>query len=540
MLINKADHIFKENIQDILDFGCWDENPRPKYESDGKPAHSIYITQVFEKYNLQRGELPITTLRPIGIRGAINELLAIYQTQTNSQEGFESHNVVWWLPWMNESGDLGRAYSYNLESHRPNEMTKEIVKVKRVVLNESEYTPKEIGLINEIQDSIDEKIYESKYRGYGRYIIIDEYTDDSRVFCKVQFLNNGYITNVRKDSLSRGQHPKNNFIRTLNDIGYLGDYRNVGNFTDENIKILYGIWQKMITRCYGGAKKWYEEVYVSSRWHSFENFLRDVRYLPQYHLAKDDDFNSWHLDKDYFGSNCYSKETCVFLTTRDNTIYRNTQAKPLEIITKDEKFTELTHTSLANKLSVGKSTIGRWIKNGSNHNGDIIIKEMEIENDYLYRYELSRNQINELIYGLKNDKYSRRHMLSFFNWSNQDKKMLVECAFQSLFSVRNVKNEDYLDLTLTMRSSDYLALQMMIAHECNMKVGNFARFTQNLHIYSRHVEQAHELLKRKPSTETPSLILNAEGKSFYEITVDDFELINYNPVKPQMKFDLGI
>src|SRR5690606_16072396 len=116
-----------------------------------------------------------------------------------------------------------------------------------------------------------------------------------------------------------------------------------------------------------------------------------------------------------------------------------------------------------------------------------IFKYIENDNENLYRYELSRNQINELIKSLKEDAYSRRHMLSFYNWSNQDKKMLVECAFQSLISVRNVDGEKYLDWTLIMRSSDYLvaghinmiqyvALQMMIAHHLGYKVGKFARF----------------------------------------------------------------
>src|SRR5690606_24776626 len=161
-------------------------------------------------------------------------------------------------------------------------------------------------------------------------------------------------------------------------------------------------------------------------------------------------------------------------------------------------------------------------------------------------------QINELIKSLKEDAYSRRHMLSFYNWSNQDKKMLVECAFQSLISVRNVDGEKYLDWTLIMRSSDYLvaghinmiqyvALQMMIAHHLGYKVGKFARFTQNLHIYSRHEEQARELLRREPSSDAkPKLILNADGKSFYDITADDFELVDYEPVRPQLKFDLGV
>ena len=165
------------------------------------------------------------------------------------------------------------------------------------------------------------------------------------------------------------------------------------------------------------------------------------------------------------------------------------------------------------------------------------------------RYDL----INKLIEGLKKDPYGRRHIISL--WQENDFKEtdgLNPCAFQILLSVRSVDGKEYLDLTLIQRSSDYLvaghinmmqyvALLMMLAHECGYVVGKFARFTQNLHIYDRHVDQAVELLMRRTGEGKAELVLNAEGKSFYEITIDDFELKNYNPIKePKLTFDLGI
>ena len=62
----------------------------------------------------------------------------------------------------------------------------------------------------------------------------------------------------------------------------------------------------------------------------------------------------------------------------------------------------------------------------------------------------------------------------------------------------------------------------------------------NLHIYDRHIEQANEMLNRTPSEKQPKLILNPNKTNFYDFTVDDFELIDYEPVKPQLKFELGI
>lgn len=278
--MSKADLVFKDNIQKILNEGTWDENPRPKY-SDGELAYTKFISQVYEEYDLDKGEFPITTLRPIGWKSAIRELLWIYLDQTNELSVLkDKHNIHWWDSWQVENtGNIGQRY-------------------------------------------------------------------------------------------------------------------------------------------------------------------------------------------------------------------------------------------------------GATVK----------------------RYDL----INKLIEGLKEDPFGRRHLLNL--WQEQDFSEtdgLLPCAMLSAYTVRKVGDEYYLDATLFQRSSDYLvaghinmiqyvALQLMLAHECGMRVGRFVRFTQNMHLYNRHIEQANELLFRPITPKRPTLILNAEGKSFYDITIEDFELIDYEPTRPQLKFDLGI
>jgi thymidylate synthase len=85
----------------------------------------------------------------------------------------------------------------------------------------------------------------------------------------------------------------------------------------------------------------------------------------------------------------------------------------------------------------------------------------------------------------------------------------------------------------------YVALMLMVAHHCNMIPGNFVHFVQNLHIYTRHKQQAEVMLERY-SKNNPILVLNTEGKSFYDITLDDFSMLDYEPVQPNFKFELGI
>ena len=99
--VSKADKIFIENIQDILNNGTSTvgHKIRPIYK-DGTPAHTIYVNQVVEKYDISKGEFPITTLRPIAIKSAIKEILWIYQDQSNDLSVLEEkHNIMWWRDW---------------------------------------------------------------------------------------------------------------------------------------------------------------------------------------------------------------------------------------------------------------------------------------------------------------------------------------------------------------------------------------------------------------------------------------------------------
>jgi len=167
--------------------------------------------------------------------------------------------------------------------------------------------------------------------------------------------------------------------------------------------------------------------------------------------------------------------------------------------------------------------------------------------------------MNNLLDGLMNNKFGRRHILSM--WQNEDFKEsdgLNPCCYQSMFTVRKVKDDLFLDMTLTSRSSDYLtaghinrmqylAFQMMIAKHTSMKVGKFNMLTQNLHIYDKHSDNAIEMLKRVEELKSrevqsqPKLILNVpDGTNFYDISEKDFELVGYNPILPQLKFDLAV
>ncbi|HEU5556676.1 TPA: thymidylate synthase [Streptococcus pneumoniae] len=161
--------------------------------------------------------------------------------------------------------------------------------------------------------------------------------------------------------------------------------------------------------------------------------------------------------------------------------------------------------------------------------------------------------INKLLKQLETNPWNRRNIISLWDYQAfEETDGLLPCAFQTMFDVRRVDGEIYLDATLTQRSNDmlvahhinamqYVALQMMIAKHFGWKVGKFFYFINNLHIYDNQFDQAQELLRREPSNCQPRLVLNVpDGTNFFDIKAEDFELVDYDPVKLQLKFDLAI
>ena len=160
---------------------------------------------------------------------------------------------------------------------------------------------------------------------------------------------------------------------------------------------------------------------------------------------------------------------------------------------------------------------------------------------------------NKILKQLEANPWNRRNIISLWDYDAfEETDGLLPCAFQTMFDVRRVDGEIYLDATLTQRSNDmlvahhinamqYVALQMMIAKHFGWKVGKFFYFINNLHIYDNQFEQAEELLRREPSDCQPHLVLNVpDGTDFFDIKPEDFELVDYDPVRPQLKFDLAI
>jgi thymidylate synthase len=165
------------------------------------------------------------------------------------------------------------------------------------------------------------------------------------------------------------------------------------------------------------------------------------------------------------------------------------------------------------------------------------------------RYDL----MNKLLNGLKNDPFSRRHIIDMYQYTDlEETEGLFPCAYKTTWSVRKVDGEYYLDMTLDQRSNDYLmagyinkiqyvALQMMVASHVGYKVGKFCHLVQNLHVYDRHVDSIPEILGRTNLTDVNPIIELTTNNDFYSITIDDFKISGIEGIqKLSSKLEIAI
>lgn len=167
-------------------------------------------------------------------------------------------------------------------------------------------------------------------------------------------------------------------------------------------------------------------------------------------------------------------------------------------------------------------------------------KEGSIGKAYGYqmakKYKFSQgemDQVDNVLWQLKNTPYSRRIMTNIYNFQDLLEMGLEPCAYSMTFNVTG----DTLNGILNQRSQDILAannwnvvqysvLLHMLAQVSGLKAGELVHVISDAHIYDRHVPLIKELIKRE-AYPAPKFKLNPEVKDFYDFTVDDVVIENY-------------
>lgn len=142
------------------------------------------------------------------------------------------------------------------------------------------------------------------------------------------------------------------------------------------------------------------------------------------------------------------------------------------------------------------------------------------------------DQVDRVLKDLRENPSSRRIMTNLYNHADLHEMALAPCAYSVTFSVIN----GTLNCLLNQRSQDvltangwnvmqYAVLMHMFANVARLNVGELVHVIADAHVYDRHVDTVRELITRRQFA-APRLVVTHHD-NFYDYTVDDFKLENY-------------
>lgn len=152
------------------------------------------------------------------------------------------------------------------------------------------------------------------------------------------------------------------------------------------------------------------------------------------------------------------------------------------------------------------------------------------------------DQVDRVLYDLKNNPASRRILTNIYNFSDLSEMALYPCAYSMTFNVSG----DTLNAILNQRSQDMLAannwnvvqyavLTHMMAQVSGLKAGELVHVISDAHIYDRHVPIIEKMLKQ-PQFDAPEFHIDSSITDFYDFTRDSFRIENYryNPFEDKI------
>lgn len=150
------------------------------------------------------------------------------------------------------------------------------------------------------------------------------------------------------------------------------------------------------------------------------------------------------------------------------------------------------------------------------------------------------DQLMKLIDSLKNNPFSRRHIISAWNPSQVDEMALPPCHTLMQFYVSS--DQKYLSCQLYQRSADtflgvpfniasYALLTCMLAQVCGYEPKEFIHTIGDAHIYKNHFDVVKTQIEREPLP-LPHLVLNKDIDNLFDFKIEDIKLEGYQSHGP--------
>ncbi len=156
------------------------------------------------------------------------------------------------------------------------------------------------------------------------------------------------------------------------------------------------------------------------------------------------------------------------------------------------------------------------------------------------------DQVDRVIYDLKNNPSSRRILTNIYNFADLSEMHLYPCAYSMTFNVSGNK----LNGILNQRSNDmavannwnvvqYSVLLIMLAKVCGFEAGELVHVIADAHIYDKHVPVLEKMFKN-PQYDAPKLVITRDVTDFYDFKVEDFALVDYEYTPLSDKFEVAV
>lgn len=318
-------------------------------------------------------------------------------------------------------------------------------------------------------------------------------------------------------------------------VGYGVQRRDESEWT----RHLYDVWSRMLHRCYDPSWPDYPAyggrgVFVEERWHDFNNFLADAPRLPN-GLLKREFPDEYDLDVEYYATNKYGPQTCLWLSTQERVL----NAGPVILAESPwgDRIVTLNLAGLCQDYGLDQQAVEGCLRGENEAPQGWRFTSVEAPSGLRPRLRI-RDQIKEAVALVKHAPTSRRIIVSAWNVSELERMSLPPCHLLFQFYVC----EGRLSCQVYQRSADvflgvpfniasYALLTMMMAQVCHAQPGELIHTLGDAHLYLNHLDQARVQLRRQPRP-LPRMMLNPEVRSLDDFRLEDFTLIGYDPHPP--------
>ena len=145
-----------------------------------------------------------------------------------------------------------------------------------------------------------------------------------------------------------------------------------------------------------------------------------------------------------------------------------------------------------------------------------------------------RDQIDQVIWDLKNNPASRSILTNTYCHEDLNEMGLRPCAYMMTFNVTKDPDDGSFVLNgmLNQRSQDtltannwntvqYAVLLQMLAQVCNMKPGKFVHVIADMHIYDRHISIVKTMIEKYAE-----MVVNSDER--FKSMIDSYDTREYN------------